>query len=53
MEGDQSLLLIVDPNGTIEEADNLNNRVTVALTGTGGGPPTQDPLAPTEPPPAQ
>jgi hypothetical protein len=36
----QTLLLIVDPNGTIEELDNFNNRITVAITV--GNPPTPE-----------
>jgi subtilase family serine protease len=52
VESSQSLLLIVDPNGTLEESDNLNNRITVSIE-VGGGPPTPDPFAatPTPPPP--
>ncbi len=47
--GSQTLLIIVDPNGTIEESDNFNNRITIAID-TGGGEPTVDPFAPTETP---
>ena len=39
----QTLLLIVDPNGTIEESDNFNNRITVAIS-VGDGPPPGDPF---------
>jgi hypothetical protein len=36
----QSLLLVVDPNGEIEETDNTNNRITVAVSvGTPPPPP--------------
>jgi hypothetical protein len=31
VEVDQTVVLVVDPNGTIEETDNTNNRVTVAI----------------------
>ena len=47
--GSETLLLIVDPNGTIPEQDDLNNRVTVAVS-TGGAPPPA-PGADTPPPP--
>ncbi len=30
--GTESLLLIVDPNGDIEESDNTNNQITIALS---------------------
>jgi hypothetical protein len=36
---DQTLVLVVDPNGTIEETDNTNNRLTVAIA-LGDPPPT-------------
>jgi len=52
VDADQTLLLIVDPNGTIEESDNTNNQVTVAITGV-TAPPTQDPLAPPPEPPTE
>jgi hypothetical protein len=45
----QTLLLIVDPNGDIEEADNTNNRITVSIAVT-APPPTDVP--PPEAPPA-
>lgn len=48
---DQTLLLIVDPNGDIEEVENANNSISVAIAI--GVPPTPDtptPL-PGEPPP--
>jgi len=35
---DGTLLLVVDPNGEIEEADNTNNQIVVAVT-TGNPPP--------------
>jgi len=41
----QSLLLIVDPNGDVEEVDNTNNQITVAIS---VGVPPEAP--PTEPP---
>jgi hypothetical protein len=50
VEVSQTLLLIVDPNGTLEESDNLNNRITVAIE-TGGPAPPPDPFAPTPTPP--
>ena len=43
---DQSLLLIVDPNGTVEEVDNTNNQISVSIAI--GVPPPQDP-PPVEP----
>jgi uncharacterized protein YraI len=46
VSGNQTLLIIVDPNGTIEESDNFNNRITVSIAA--GGPPTENPLAPAE-----
>jgi hypothetical protein len=46
VEYDQSLLLIVDPNSEVEEVENANNSVTVAIAI--GVPPPQD-----EPPPAE
>ena len=36
---DQSLLLVVDPNGEIAETDDTNNRITVAIA-VGDAPPT-------------
>ena len=48
VETSQSLLLIVDPNGTMEESDNLNNRITVSIET--GAPPPPDPFAPTPTP---
>jgi len=38
----QTLLLIVDPNGTIEETDNTNNRISVAIAV--GNPPPPPPI---------
>ncbi len=40
---DQTLLLVVDPNGTVEESDNTNNQITVSIA-TGDPPATQQPL---------
>jgi hypothetical protein len=41
---DQTLVLIVDPNGDIDEVDNTNNRSSVAISvGAGGGPPDVPP----------
>jgi hypothetical protein len=37
----QSLLLIVDPNGDVEESDNTNNQITVSISV--GNPPEEDP----------
>lgn len=48
VDGSQSLLLIVDPNGTMEESDNLNNRITVSIET--GAPPPEDPFAATPTP---
>lgn len=45
---DQSLLLVVDPNGTIEETDNTNNQITVSISV--GNPPTPDQPLPFETP---
>ena len=42
----QSLLLIVDPNGEIEESDNTNNQISVSIV-VGDDPPVPD----DEPPP--
>ncbi len=52
VSGSQTLLLIVDPGGILEESDNFNNRITIAIAT--GEPPTEDPFAtetPTEAPP--
>lgn len=54
--GSQTLLIVVDPNGTIEESDNFNNRITISVDTGAGGEPTPDPFAETptpavEPPP--
>lgn len=38
----QSLLLIVDPNGDIEESDNTNNQITVSISV--GDPPEEAPI---------
>jgi hypothetical protein len=38
----QTLLLVVDPNGDIEETDNTNNRITVAIA-VGDAPPPPPP----------
>jgi|CXWL01.1.fsa_nt_gi hypothetical protein len=46
----QTLLLIVDPNGTIEESDNSNNRITVAIA-VGDGSGEEDPFATATPTP--
>jgi uncharacterized protein YraI len=44
------LLVIVDPQGTIPETDDTNNRLNIAISG-GGAPPTQQPTQqPTEQP---
>jgi hypothetical protein len=52
---DQTLLLIVDPGGILDESDNFNNRITIAIAT--GIPPTPDPFltpeVPTEPPPEE
>lgn len=32
VQGQETLLLIVDPNGEIEESDNTNNQVTIAVS---------------------
>jgi hypothetical protein len=45
--GSQTLVLVVDPNGEIEETDNTNNRVTVAVA---TGNPTPTPAAIGAPP---
>lgn len=37
-----SLLLVVDPNGDIEETDNTNNQIVVSIA-TGDPPPEEDP----------
>lgn len=42
----QTLLLIVDPNGDIEESDNTNNQVTVAIALGDPRPPEDTPDAP-------
>ena len=49
VEFDQSLLLIVDPNGTVEEVDNTNNQVSVSIA-IGVPPPSDDPPSPEVPP---
>lgn len=49
--GSQTLLLIVDPNGTIPELDDLNNRVTVAVTNGETPPPPPGLETPTPPVP--
>jgi subtilase family serine protease len=41
---DQALLLIVDPNGDIEESDNTNNQITISIGIE------EEPETPTEPP---
>lgn len=46
---DQTLMVVVDPNGDIEESENLNNQITISIVV--GIPPSPDPFAPTEPPP--
>jgi uncharacterized protein YraI len=48
---DQQLLIVVDPNGDLEEAENLNNQITISIVV--GVPPPPDPFAPTEPPPLE
>jgi uncharacterized protein YraI len=49
---DQSLLLVVDPNGDIEESENLNNQITIAIAL--GAPPPENPFAtPTEAAPVE
>lgn len=42
VSGSQTLLLIVDPGGIIEETDNFNNRITIAIAT--GDEPTEDPF---------
>jgi hypothetical protein len=42
---DVSLLLVVDPNGDIEEIDNTNNQIVVAIA-TGSPPPPEPPAEP-------
>jgi hypothetical protein len=42
VSGDQTLLIVVDPNGTIDETDNTNNRVLISVA-------TGDPATPTAP----
>ena len=49
--GSQTLLLVVDPNGDIEESDNTNNRITVALSIGEPEPPTALPPIDTPVPP--
>jgi len=44
--GDMTLMLVVDPNGEIEESDNTNNQIIVAVA-TGNPPPSEEP--PVEP----
>jgi uncharacterized protein YraI len=39
----QVLVLVVDPAGTIDELDNFNNRITVAIS-VGDGEPTENPF---------
>jgi hypothetical protein len=48
---DQSMLLIVDPNGDIEEVENANNSVTVSIAI--GVPPSPDEPLPTPEPPLE
>jgi hypothetical protein len=40
----QQLLLVVDPNGEVEEADNTNNRIIVAVAPSGAPPQTPLPF---------
>jgi len=49
----QTLLLIVDPNGDIEESDDTNNRIVVAIASGGAQPPATEaaPAATAEAPP--
>ena len=51
---DQTVLVIVDPNGTIAESDDTNNRALIRIAASGaptpGGPPTPT-LTPAGPPP--
>lgn len=50
--GDQTLLIVVDPNGTIDETDNTNNRVLIRVdTGDPDTPTAAPPLAGATPPP--
>lgn len=49
---DQSLLLVVDPNGTIEETDNTNNQITVSIAVGNPPPATPDQPLPFETPEA-
>ncbi|MBF6601055.1 MAG: SH3 domain-containing protein [Dehalococcoidia bacterium] len=46
--GEQTLLIVVDPNGAIDETDNTNNRMLIAVS-TG---PLATPTAPLAPPPS-
>jgi hypothetical protein len=48
---DQALLLIVDPNGDVEESDNTNNQITISI-GVEEEPETPT-EAPTDEPPAE
>jgi subtilase family serine protease len=40
---DQALLLIVDPNGDIEESDNTNNQITISIAVDEAPPPDEAP----------
>jgi hypothetical protein len=48
--GSQTLLLIVDPNGDIEESDNTNNQISIAISVEDMGEP--EPIEPVPPPEA-
>jgi hypothetical protein len=49
--GDQTLLIVVDPNGTVDETDNTNNRVLIHVaTGEPGATATVTPPAIPPPP---
>jgi hypothetical protein len=48
--GDQTLLIVVDPNGTVDETDNTNNRVLIHVATGEPGTPTPV-VPPTVPPP--
>jgi hypothetical protein len=39
---DQALLLIVDPNGDVEESDNTNNQITISIAVDEPPPPPED-----------
>jgi hypothetical protein len=47
--GNGTFVIVVDPNGEIEETDNTNNRVTIAVA-TGAPPPDEEPPLPFDTP---